>query len=166
VTLNRGEKVVHTAIMPAAPVEKPVEPQPPEGGDKPAAAQGGDHTLAWVALGVGGALVATGGVFTYLAYDRFGDYDANRDTADEMLEDGDDPDDIAEWINDEDDKVAADVSQDQWIFVTCYAVGGAAVAAGVVMLLLDDGAGTDGPAVSVVPLLSPETTGLSFSASF
>jgi len=128
----------------ATPVFAPAAPGPADTVARvPAPAESGQGSgrkvAAWALVGVGAAALVTGGVLSYLASTDFSDVEKKYDPGKE-----------SEGRN---------YAKAQWIG---YSVGGAAVAAGVILLLTDKST----KSVAVAPAAGPGLAGATLSGTF
>ena len=95
-------------------------------------------TIGWVTLGVGAAAAAAGGVFNYLTYDKADEANALDPTR---------PDYDSRFSD-----LKSEVEQNALLTTILYAAGGALVAGGLTMVLIDAFTGDDGDDGEVIPI--------------
>jgi len=153
VELVSDEEATAPAPEPASPREEKSDE------DAPAQPQSALSTAGWIALGTGGALVITGAVTGLVALSR------NK----QLVNACDDADGCAAGdyreVRDARDAMATTST-------VTFAVGAAAVTAGVIMLIVGRGDGEeappagDGAEVSIAPSLGPELVGAAIAGRF
>jgi len=148
----------------------PLPVGPPDGGasgspDEPAGigaepGKGSSRTWAWVTLGLGVALLGTGGVLEYVALDRAGGIDrsaqAKIDSGELTYEAG------MLWRDGQyDDRV----EPPNVAAIACMATGGASLVAGAIWLVVTRG--EESPESTILPVVSPDgASGMMFRMSF
>ena len=133
---------------------------------KPGGGGGGrSHTLEWVAIGAGGALLVAGGVLMAMYSGKVDDMSSLRDDEYPELSDS-----TAHKYYDsyrEDYDALWDEAQPLGVMsIVCFVAGGASVLAGAGTMLLLDDPPTASSGVSLTPLVMPGTTGFSLDYTF
>ena len=138
----------------------PVEPPPGTGGGETAR----PFPWPWVVMGAGAAMAGAGG---YLQYAAIEENDAIMAEARKKyygeMKGVWSPADAGKWKEEQFDERVVPGNR---AAVALFIAGGAAAAGGLVWLLVQDGDGGDGSAVSLVPVFAPGSAGLTLGFSF
>ncbi len=158
VTAKAGATRVLTVALETLEPEKPVEIAKPVAPEDPAQPSTRFGPWPWIALGAGAALAGGGGVLLYTTSNDWDDTVAEAQR--KVDEEGWQLDAAADW---KDDYFRDTVQPKNRLSIGLFVAGGAALAAGAAMILLDDS-----PAATVfIPALSAEGDAtFLFSSSF